>query len=446
MPIGSGLKRKAERRDCHVKAQALVSGRDPVECVIINFSASGARVKIPEGVELPTRFKLFIPSRPETKPALVRWRNGQEIGVEYSSGVADEAAFFAVVERIDAIERALGGHGAAAAASGERKSADAPASVALQGALDRIAKLEAIAEAPPQTDEKLCERVAALEAGFASAARSAPSIENRFAALDAKIDASGPQLDMADVKKAIAARFETIESPAVPTPVVERILRIESELGAAADRQRAAEAALEARLQSIEASLLSSGRDIPAGEPPRAAIAGAGVPAEFVARIADLESRVAARARATPAPQVDLAPLERRIEMAERSAQDYAAHVERFLGARIEAVEASIIAAPPPPVSRSPAFDELERRVFELSTRLDAAPAALSSEDHSDRISNIELSLLELRSSIEGAAGDLDQDVRRRIALLEERSGEIVGTLRNLLALLSAQAERRVAS
>ena len=57
MAGGSVGKRKAERRDCYVKAQALVPGRDPVDCIIINFSATGARARLSAEAELPARFK-----------------------------------------------------------------------------------------------------------------------------------------------------------------------------------------------------------------------------------------------------------------------------------------------------------------------------------------------------------------------------------------------------
>lgn len=82
MAGGSVGKRKAERRDCYVKAQVMLPGRDPIDCIIINFSATGARARLVAEAELPARFKLFIPSRPETKPALLRWRNGLEFGCD----------------------------------------------------------------------------------------------------------------------------------------------------------------------------------------------------------------------------------------------------------------------------------------------------------------------------------------------------------------------------
>ena len=79
MTVGSVGKRKAERRDCQVKAQVLLPDAEAADAVILNFSATGARARLAAPLDLPARFKLFIPSRPETKSVLLRWRNGRPL-------------------------------------------------------------------------------------------------------------------------------------------------------------------------------------------------------------------------------------------------------------------------------------------------------------------------------------------------------------------------------
>ena len=135
-------KRKAERRGCQVKAQVLQPDRDPIDCLILDFSATGARVKLnaPINGDLPSRFKLYIPSRPETKNVILRWTKGQEIGVEYSTGLADEKTFFELIDRVAKLEK--GG------ASGD------PA--ALEELARRITTLEArLAEQAPDEAEEV---------------------------------------------------------------------------------------------------------------------------------------------------------------------------------------------------------------------------------------------------------------------------------------------------
>ena len=81
--------------------------------------------------------------------------------------------------------------------------------------------------------------------------------------------------------------------------------------------------------------------------------------------------------------------------------------------------------AAPAPVARTAAPDEFARLV--------------------ERVSDLEVSIMELR--IDGpAAGSADSNqIEHRIAEIEGRHAEIIGTLRNLLALLTATEGRRQA-
>ena len=367
MAFGSVGKRKAERRDCHVKAQVLLPGRDPIDCIILNFSATGARATLNAEADLPPRFKLFIPSRPETKPTLLRWRNGLEFGCEYSTGVADENAFFALLDRVDQIEAKL-------VSGGSQDSAPA-ADLA-----DRVARIEVACGA-------LAARPVAPASSMAQeTAQRIDALEARNAAIDAILSA-----------------------PAIPADLLDRI------------------ALLEARADVPQSRIDES------------------PPAAIVRRLADLEARMMALRPTTSTAAPDLALLERRIAETGRAAEDYTARVEKFVGQRIDALETSLIAAPPPPPVRRIDVEGLERQVIELARRLDDAAAPDGVESLAERVSNLEVGLLEFRAEMpSGEVGD--DDLTRRIALLEERNGEILMALRNVLALLTARSEQRAAS
>ncbi len=66
-------KRAAARQNCQMRAEMrFLDGRPPMECTIIDISATGCRVQLPSEFECPEDFDLFIPSRSETKIAKIR--------------------------------------------------------------------------------------------------------------------------------------------------------------------------------------------------------------------------------------------------------------------------------------------------------------------------------------------------------------------------------------
>ena len=464
MAFGSVGKRKAERRDCYVKAQIMLPGRSPIDCLIINFSATGARARLLDEMELPARFKLYIPSRPETKQALLRWRNGLEFGCEYSTGVADENAFFSIVDRVDAIEAALGATLASPvtmAATGrdarmdgvEARLASGGASPeALASLTERLAALETRLSASPIEDEGLAQRIERLENSLSAVAAKAEAPEIDIAAIEKTIEARiadciarqsrdeaavlqarmtslekrfseepgapAQQLfDMQDVEDAIQARLAVITPPAIDPEIVARLVKVETEL------QNRPELVFE----SGAPQMISRPLPDPA----------------LLKRIADVEAKIMSLGRAAAA--VDFSPLERRVDKAEKNAQEYALRVERFLAARIDELEANSIAAPVPMVTRLADTSELERKVLDLSERFDRQSSSDSADLFAERISNLEVSLLELRGGLP-LGNDGDEELRQRIAKLEERNGEVLAALRNVLGLLTARAEQRVAS
>jgi hypothetical protein len=78
-------KRQTDRRVCHLKAQLrLADGKQQVDCVIYDLSPAGARIALRDKVALPPYFDLYIPTRSDTKFALVRWQHGAEVGLEFT--------------------------------------------------------------------------------------------------------------------------------------------------------------------------------------------------------------------------------------------------------------------------------------------------------------------------------------------------------------------------
>ena len=77
-------RRNAERRSCSIKAQVQpYDGTAAIECIVTDFSATGARVEFPYGCEPPNAFDLFMPSRGDTRPAVIGWRTSDAFGLEF---------------------------------------------------------------------------------------------------------------------------------------------------------------------------------------------------------------------------------------------------------------------------------------------------------------------------------------------------------------------------
>jgi hypothetical protein len=70
------------------KVKAIVSPDEPgPTCVVLDVSAGGARLSIPQDCHLPDRFSLYLPLRKETHEVQVRWRDNEasELGVAFVS-------------------------------------------------------------------------------------------------------------------------------------------------------------------------------------------------------------------------------------------------------------------------------------------------------------------------------------------------------------------------
>lgn len=81
--------RHATRDDCEIEAKISIDdAHDTIACVIRNMSERGAKLKIPTGQALPTRFRLLIPitkDLDETRLCELRWRVDDVAGVRFEA-------------------------------------------------------------------------------------------------------------------------------------------------------------------------------------------------------------------------------------------------------------------------------------------------------------------------------------------------------------------------
>jgi hypothetical protein len=62
-------------------------GACTLECVVRNMSATGAKLQVSEAVTVPAEFDLVL-SHNDQRRASLRWRSGDEVGVEFVSAGA----------------------------------------------------------------------------------------------------------------------------------------------------------------------------------------------------------------------------------------------------------------------------------------------------------------------------------------------------------------------
>ncbi len=59
--------------------------RSTIDCLIRDYSESGARLKLSESIAVPEAMELYLPNREEMHRARVEWRNGNEMGVSFGN-------------------------------------------------------------------------------------------------------------------------------------------------------------------------------------------------------------------------------------------------------------------------------------------------------------------------------------------------------------------------
>ena len=67
-------------------AEIMVDGDDSaISCVLVDISETGARLRLPPGVEAPDRFRLCVVSMSIDVICEVRWRRESDMGVAFKS-------------------------------------------------------------------------------------------------------------------------------------------------------------------------------------------------------------------------------------------------------------------------------------------------------------------------------------------------------------------------
>jgi hypothetical protein len=79
----------ADRRNA-LRKKSLLQGRifynnrrSSIDCLIRDFSETGAKLKLSEAIAVPEVMELYVPNKDEFRRARIQWRAGGEIGVAF---------------------------------------------------------------------------------------------------------------------------------------------------------------------------------------------------------------------------------------------------------------------------------------------------------------------------------------------------------------------------
>jgi hypothetical protein len=83
--------------------------RSSVDCLIRDYSETGAKLKFSESIAVPEAIELYIPNKEEIHRARVEWRSGNEMGISFVDEVrapsaAPEAVQGDLATRVQALE------------------------------------------------------------------------------------------------------------------------------------------------------------------------------------------------------------------------------------------------------------------------------------------------------------------------------------------------------
>src|SRR5690349_15302306 len=80
-------KRKVERQPSYLGGK-ITFNQDlwSEDCIVRNASRTGAKLTVKDPGKIPDHFNLSIPSKGKTYRARIKWREANEIGVEFDTG------------------------------------------------------------------------------------------------------------------------------------------------------------------------------------------------------------------------------------------------------------------------------------------------------------------------------------------------------------------------
>ena len=108
--LGEPMKerRSATRKKSFLKGTVYFNNRrSSLECLIRDFSETGAHLEFAAAATLPDVVELFIPTRDETLRSHVRWRRDNSVGVSFGDEVVNEPASSTLARRVETLEHEL---------------------------------------------------------------------------------------------------------------------------------------------------------------------------------------------------------------------------------------------------------------------------------------------------------------------------------------------------
>ena len=83
-----GERRTGARKKSFLQGRIFFNNRrSSVDCLVRDFSDTGAKLVFSESITVPETMELFIPNRDEIHRARVQWRSGNELGVAFGEHV-----------------------------------------------------------------------------------------------------------------------------------------------------------------------------------------------------------------------------------------------------------------------------------------------------------------------------------------------------------------------
>ena len=80
----SDLNRRGSRRKIEGSGKISMGFLRRMSCSVLDVSNSGARILINEEQDLPESFWIRISGLPRKRRAMLRWRDGEQVGVEFT--------------------------------------------------------------------------------------------------------------------------------------------------------------------------------------------------------------------------------------------------------------------------------------------------------------------------------------------------------------------------
>ena len=82
-------RRRSGRKAVKIGASAIIANSEAtIDCMILDFSDSGAKLQMTEVDIITARFKLFVPEIDHIYECEVVWRDGQNLGVKFANSLA----------------------------------------------------------------------------------------------------------------------------------------------------------------------------------------------------------------------------------------------------------------------------------------------------------------------------------------------------------------------